>query len=164
MKYSQYFFIFALLSGSLYPKAKDHEHAGTLKHYATHIVTGGVAKIALVATPTVGYLVGMLLAVHPKDFPTFIGRKLGITPANMQCENSLIIGSTIAIPALAGLAAGLYIMYKTPQWTDTYLLESQKKRTTSRNILTFLSRIILPDPIGVVVGELIIENDLVATA
>src|SRR5437762_5328889 len=60
---------------------------------------------------------------------------------------SLITGGKVGkiidepLPILASAMAGLWVIYKTPQWTDKYVLEKSDHRTTKQNIITFLSRI-----------------------
>lgn len=36
-----------------------------------------------------------------------------------------------------------YCAYKTPQWTDTYLLNYTHQRTTQQNVITYLSSAVL---------------------
>jgi hypothetical protein len=87
-------------------------------NYGTHLITGGISKICLSATTTIGFLIGRT-ALH-----TFIGA-----------------------------IAGLYIVYKTPQWTDTYILKKETTRTGQQNIIAFVNRILLFYPLGVLTGE-----------
>lgn len=100
-------------------------------HYITHMITDAAGTIAaILGAFTMG---GITFGVA--------------TTADMKEESKAI---------LTGAAAGLtfiYTLYKTPQWTDTYLLENNIKRTSLQNILVFLHRRILPWPIGVILGE-----------
>lgn len=49
--------------------------------------------------------------------------------------------------------ACLYATYKTPQWTDTYLLKNNKQRTTKQKIVNFLNRLYIIPPWGCLTGE-----------
>lgn len=158
MKYITYFFIFLLLPSSLYSISKDSKKPSKLKYYTTHIATGGAAQLAFVASNLLGY-VGSIATID-LDISTQIGRKTGFVAPDRSCTNYWLGFFIGILPLLACLTAGSYFVYKTPQWTDTYLLKSDKKRTTRQNIITLLNRICLPYPLGIITGELGIEKDL----
>ena len=105
-----------------------------LKYYVTHIVTDGASKLALLATVVVGAIAGQVVVEN------------GYGP------------NAAMIPVLGGAATGFYIMYKMPQWTDSHLLAVNEERSTPQNIITFLSRIFIPYPLGTIAGELYVQN------
>lgn len=107
--------------------------------YVAHILTGAASNIAALVSVAAGAVAGQVALVR-----------------NPSGDISAIYLSS-ATPILLGSIAGLYIIYKTPQWTDTNLLEKKKERTTKQNIIVFLNRILLSWPLGVVTGEYFIH-------
>lgn len=134
MKYSVYLLTFLLVPAFSHTAETKPSQ---MRHYITHIATDGLSHIAAVASVMTGIAVGAAL----KDK-----------------SEALTIASF-----LSGFGTAGYIKYKTPQWTDTYVLKNDIKRTTPENILTFICRVLIPFPIGTVVGELALENDLMAS-
>lgn len=126
---------------------EDHE---IMKQLGVHCVTGGIASVGFATSVFAGTLLGDFLLRN--GTATWIGRQLGITPENMRCDDINIIRATLFTPYILSLIAGSYLMYKTPQWTDTYLLKVKERRTTKENIVVLLSRQ-LPWPLGIFTGE-----------
>lgn len=101
-------------------------------HYGTHVVTDGVAKI-----------VASIMIV--------VGGGLTLGAAANDC------GPLCIIPGVVGISSGVYILYKTPQWTDTHLLNYSTERSNLQNIVTFLSRLLILYPVGTIAGELLTQ-------
>jgi hypothetical protein len=111
----------------------------TVKHYVVHALGDAVGAIAAVTTGAAIVGTGAL-----------VGSTVG-------SDAGMAMGA-LCIPA--GLMAGLYIYYKTPEWTDTHLLERGNGRTTGQNIITMWTRMVLPLwPLGVVAGEYLVYED-----
>ncbi len=133
--------------------AEKSVQCSTTKRYFTHVLTGGASHITLYTLSAIGTLIGYVAV--KRDLPTTISRALGITPEGFLCENGNIIASVGMTPMIAGMIAGFYLMYKMPQFTDTYLLKLKKQRTTKQNIAIFALRALVPYPVGVLVGEVV---------
>ncbi len=135
MKFSTY--LFASLLVPIYGQLSAHQQPDMFKHYATHIATDIGSRVAAVATILTGALTASAF-----DQKQPVGQLLGSTAI------------------LTGLAAGFYTIYKAPQWTDKYILDYKNERNGGQNLLTFVCRIFLPVPLGTILGELGIENEL----
>ncbi len=133
-----------------------NSHPKSYKPIIAHTATGIIANYAFLKTAIWGALAGAYACDN--QIPTWIGRKLGVTPEGFLCEDRKIIGAVLFIPMLAGLIAGYYIFYKTPQWTDTYLLKINTLRTTKQNLISSACRL-LPWPVGVWIGEYYVRKD-----
>jgi hypothetical protein len=129
----------------------SNEKDSNLKYYSTHLVTGGLAHLSFLLCGTLGFFVGHILV--ESNLQTFIGRKLSLTPPDLLVENFRAIFATGITPFIIGCLAGWWIIYKTPQWTDNYLLNSTKLRSKREKVETFLARIFLPYPVGVLLSE-----------
>jgi hypothetical protein len=133
MKFTAYLFSFLLLSTFSYTSAD--KKPDMLRHYATHIIADGAAHLAAAGCMAAGFIIGGKLEQNKSS---------GLAAAS----------------ALTGIAAALYTVYKTPQWTDHYILNYDTQRSTSQNILTFVCRIFIPFPLGTLLGELESEKRL----
>lgn len=128
---------------------KSEKKQSKLKYYGTHIVTDigsdFVGGMAIGAGLTPALLLGI---AHAKGW---------------IAENSVgsfVAGIGVYTSLMSGVTAAVIIKFKSPQWTDMYILKNSKKRTKSQNIISFFSRAILPNPLGTVVAEyLISESD-----
>ncbi len=123
-------------------------------NYSTHLATGLLAHISLPITTIGGFLIGEVASNNNMD--TWIYRNFNFQPPLLEGElneNLQLMCFVSGIPTLFGLLAGLYFVYKTPQWTETYILRKNDTRTTKQNIINFINRILLPYPFGVVCGE-----------
>ena len=99
-------------------------------HLGAHILTGGCAYLGAATSIVLAMIIGDTIA---KNHPT--------------------------LSYMIGFMAGGWIMYRTPQWTDTYIVKKTGQRTLTQNLVTFLNRIILSWPLGVITGE-ICNDDL----
>jgi len=108
----------------------------TVKHYIVHILGDAVGGITAGAVAGTSAVVGSLVASGSPE---------------------------VAVPAIAmsavGCMAAVYIYYKTPEWTDTYLLERGQGRTVGQNMATMLTRLLPLWPLGVVAGEYLVYED-----
>lgn len=104
-----------------------------LRHTATHMATAHSALIAQIAL--------MILAAE-------LTRKI---LKNSNSELSYPFAPVYA--SIAGCLTGLYIQYKTPQWTDEYLLKLERKRSTPKNVIELLSKLVIPFPIATLLEE-----------
>jgi hypothetical protein len=112
----------------------------TVKHYIVHALGDAVGGIAA------GAAAGTCLAT---------GMVVGGASGNPE-----VAGPAMVLSAITGCAAAFYIYYKTPEWTDTYVLERGNGRTMGQNIATLLTRLLLPLwPLGVVAGEYLVYED-----
>ena len=111
------------------------------KHCGAHLLTDSVAYIV--------------------SFASFL---LSCAIAERAFKNSKVRFLSIEgkeYPVYLGCALALYIQYKTPQWTDDYILKLGRKRTLGQNLWTFLQRSVgafvfsLPvvNPLGVLFSE-----------
>lgn len=116
----------------------------SVKHYIVHVagdIVGAIAAFSLLKT---GLVIGTLSAVA--------------TASATECPEMGI--PAFIVPTATGCAAAFYVYYKTPEWTDTYLLERGNGRTTKQNITTLLTRVFLPIlQIGTCVGEYLVYED-----
>lgn len=112
-----------------------------MRHLKKHLMTSVVVNILF---NTSIYI--QLKALEKPDL--FITRSL-MTEEQLKFWN-IAIKSSI----LVTLLGKLYAIYKTPQWTDSYLLNYQEERTTKQNIIAFLNRFFLGWPLGIITGEL----------
>ena len=87
-------------------------------------------------------------------FIPVIGINASIDDSRSDCA-CLVKGSALA----ATFLGALYVHYKTPQWTDTYILGLEAERTFEQNVFTLFIRTILSLPIGILVGEGMIRLD-----
>lgn len=114
-----------------------------VKHYGVHAATGFaamfVAVVSFVAGAAVSHVAnpGILNRIRTHQYFEF--REAG--------------------PIVAGMVAGVYCIYKTPQWTDTYVLGCKDKRTDKQNVITFINRVLIPVPFGVLAGEYLAGTD-----
>jgi hypothetical protein len=104
-----------------------------LKHCGVHFLTDILSYGAFI--PAIG-----------------IGASIYGSQSDCAC---LVKGSAVA----ATLLGALYVHYKTPQWTDTYILGLETERTFEQNIFTLFIRTILSLPIGILVGENMVRLD-----
>lgn len=110
-----------------------------LIHYLAHICTGGLSYIACVGIQIVNDLVTGDAAVNSEKYVikrTFKADETSRTLMVLPC-----------------LATQCYILYNTPQWTDTHVLQKDSVRTRKQNIVPFLIRLFIRNPIGVALGE-----------
>lgn len=135
MKYSARLLILLLVFCHGHSSADTDKKPNMLRHYATHIITDGAAHLAAGVSVGAGLIIG----------------------GAFEKNNSSALGAT---SALAGFAAALYTIYKTPQWTDKYILNYDTQRSTSQNIITFACRLFIPFPLGTLLGELEVEKRL----
>lgn len=116
-----------------------------VRHYVTHILTDILGKIG--AGLTAATVIGTGAAITAISVEN---AKMHVPPG----EPPAVAFVPVAVSAIIGSLACIYIYYKTPQWTDTYALGYKRERTTSQNIVTLLSRAFIPLPIvNVVAGE-----------
>lgn len=119
------------------------------RHYLTHILTYYVGRVA--AGIVTGYGIGLTGA----GAVTIINED--------KCHNTSCY-TKISLPAIIGILLSTYIYYKTPQWTDMYILNSDQKRTAAQNILVMLSRIVVPFPLlNVIIGEYCAGTDVMSS-
>lgn len=117
-------------------------------HYVAHLLTDNAAHISM------GLLIGIASKhlTHPCDILQFITNCLK-SPSRSNWylrEPKYLIKE---IPSALAMGAALLVFYKTPQWTDTHLLEKKTERSTKQNISVFLSRLLIPYPFGTLIGE-----------
>lgn len=142
---------------TLYPQEAEiiaevnQETQLSANHYVSHLITGLGAHLALATSSFVGLIIGN--AVARTNIADWISYQMGLTPKEFKCDNFNILFAQRAIPGALAMLAGLYVVYKTPQWTDKYLLKKKKERTLKQNILVFFNRFVLPCPVGVLTGE-----------
>lgn len=141
----------------VYSKEAVIESAQTKKeelstdYYISHIITGSAAHFSYLASIIIGYITGQIaMKIGVADG---IGRCMGLTPQGFKCSDGRVIGTVMGAPALLGGISGLFIIYKTPQWTDRYHLKNKKERSLKQNIFVFFNRILLPYPFGILTGE-----------
>ncbi len=65
-------------------------------------------------------------------------------------KNSGDISTTV--PIIGGLL-GLFLIFKTPKWTDKYLLNNDLNRSFKQEFLTFLHRVFVFYPLCTMTGE-----------
>jgi hypothetical protein len=143
-----------LLKGSFVCANEIPEKIEKTLNYKAHLATGFLAQIALLVSASAGF-VGGAIALN-KGFDTYIYRKLNLQPAleeGLLNVSRNVMDGVMYPPVLVGILAGLYVIYKTPQWTDKYVLKKDSVRTSKQNIIVFLNRCIIPYPFGVVTGE-----------
>lgn len=123
--------------------------------YGTHVVTGGIANIAHLMSCTIGLTVALMVETE-YDLSTRIHNMImwnDPLEKGIKTTNHICIALSMLPIMLPSMLASLYLIYRTPQWTDTYILHKDKQRTCKQNIITFLNRAIIPWPFGVVTGE-----------
>ena len=152
----KYLFVFTLAhSAFTHPQETEKKAPEVQKeqlsteHYVTHWVTGIAANIAHIMSTMTGLKVGD--AAVKAGLADWIGHQRGITPPDERCEDYGTIATVIGVPTLLGGIAGLYIVYKTPQWTDKYILKKKTERTSKQNFIVFLHRMFIP--FGSLTGE-----------
>ena len=92
-------------------ESNDTSSQSSILDYSAHVATGSLVKLLPWLTQeAISHIKQEFLG----DVPSYISLPLGI--------------------------AYLYIRYKTPQWTDTYLLKKKELRTTKQNIINFIIR------------------------
>ena len=114
-------------------KATFWQRHPDLKRYGAHTLTGFTSHIVAAATII---LTATLSASHVKD-----GQNI-----------KEILAKCILPTTIAGIAS-VYTVFKTPQWTDTYILKNGKKRTTIQNMSNFCVRVLIGAPFGYALGE-----------
>ena len=134
MKISAYLFSFLLISTFGCTSANNKSHI--LRHYATHVATDAAAQFTGAMSIAAGLVIGNAFAENRSN-------------------------ELAATSVLTGFAAALYTLYKTPQWTDTYILKYDTQRSTCQNILTCVCRILISFPLGTLLGELVVEKNLI---
>lgn len=143
------------VSTSLYPQQAEVilEDAQQLSanHYASHLITGLAAQLGYVTTGIIGLVMGDMVA--RTGTADWISYQMGLTTKEFKYTNFNILFAVRAVPLTLSMLAGLYVMYKTPQWTDKYLLKKKKERTSRQNVLVFCNRALLGWPIGILTGE-----------
>lgn len=123
-------------------------------NYRKHILTGTAAYGTLLGSAYIGSQLGAY--VIDKDIATWLHRvlKVDIPLGAGGMSKVKLLFATGLTPIILTVAAGLYVLYKTPQWTDTYVLKKDDKRTMPQNIITFLNRLFVPF-FGIITGEYI---------
>ncbi|MFI5332986.1 MAG: hypothetical protein ACHQVS_02705 [Candidatus Babeliales bacterium] len=155
----KYIIIFALSAPALLhpqqtettPELQQKTEQLSANHYTSHLITGLAAHLVFLTSTVTGIIIGD--AVAKTGTADWISYQIGLTPKELRCTNYNILFGVRAIPAALSMLAGLYVVYKTPQWTDKYLLKKKKERSVRQNILVFLNRFLLPCPIGILTGE-----------
>lgn len=121
-------------------------------HYVAHLLTDSAARIAMSA------LIGIASGyrTHSRDILDFMACCL-----KSPSRSTWYLGETKylirEVPSALAMVTALLVMYKTPQWTDTHLLEKKTKRSIKKNISVFLSRLLIPYPLGILTGEYFIR-------
>ena len=115
-----------LLSFSIFSVEYKKPLCSKTKYYSVHAITGSIAQI----------MCYQMLFYNCKAM-----HYLGMNKA---------IGSDLFY--FFGIIPGAYLVYKTPQWTDTYILRLQRKRSTKNKFKNFVLRL-LPLPWGPLLGE-----------
>jgi len=82
-----------------------------------------------------------------------LGNQLTQNCARLVGEGSVSLD--IAAVVLSMISTGV-ILYKTPQWTDDYILQINRARSTTNNIISLPLRAIL---VGVPIDELFLQKD-----
>ncbi|MCL5875638.1 MAG: hypothetical protein M1114_04150 [Candidatus Dependentiae bacterium] len=117
-------------------------------YYVAHLLTDAAAFISMSALVHAisGY------TRHPRDIFNFMVRRLeSPSRSNRYLREPGFL--TRDLPTTLSTLAALFVIYKTPQWTDKHLLEKKTERSTKKNIAVFLSRLLIPYPFGTLTGE-----------
>lgn len=112
---------------------EDHQVAEAI----THVGTGTLAHAAMITSICAGTVLSYLVG-----------------GANTMYEANPFTLIFLA----AGLIGGEYIVYKTPQWTDTHILKKETERTGKQNAITFASRALVVPPFGILLGEYLVKD------
>lgn len=117
-------------------------------YYVAHLLTDAAASISVSALVHAisGY------TRHPRDIFDFMVRYLELpSRSNRYLREPGFL--TRDLPTALSTLAALFVIYKTPQWTDKHLLEKKTERSTKKNIAVFLSRLLIPYPFGTLTSE-----------
>lgn len=109
-----------------------------LEYYGSHMITTLAAELSMPIVVVLGGAIGIAGDFILKNEPSIM-TSLGL---------------------LGGITSSLIILYKTPSWTDEYILNLKAKRTDGQKLIGFLSRLLLIGPIGPLVGEILVKNKL----
>lgn len=119
---------------------KTNTDSLTVKQYITLIAAHVGGTLALVVGIGIGVGAALLTEQAIKPLPNNNPAKVPLAIAGV---------STM----ITSIAAGLYVFYKTPQWTDTYILKSDKIHMPRQHLINQFIRAVVTYPIGGVVGE-----------
>lgn len=114
----------------------------TRKHFIAHFI-GDITGRAVAAIS-----MGVGKALSDICFEKF-------TDASFSNNYNQTMTTLSVAPGALGILTGLYVFYKTPQWTDDYL-GYQKERTTKQNIASSLIRYLCKFPYGSAIAEILI--------
>ncbi len=109
-------------------------------YLGTHLATGACSYVTSLSVILLSLVVGEIIAKK-----------------NISEYKDVNLMSS-ALPPLIGIITGAWIFYKSPQWTDTYIIKKKDTRTFTQNMATFLSRIVWNYPLGVILGEICNDN------
>jgi len=121
-----------ITAGTSFAQSKS-EQPGVLMYYGTHLATN------FVVTCGSGFGCGIAFSMADELI-------------NSVDKASLCRASTATFIKLAALTGVVYAFYKTPQWTDTYLLDIERERTLKENMISFFGRLF---PLGIIITEYI---------
>lgn len=112
-------------------------------HLGTHLATGACSYVTSLSVILLSFVLD-----------EFVAKNKSFTISKNPCADFLCR----SLPSIVGIIIGVWIFYKAPQWTDTYIIKKKDKRTFTQNMATFLSRIVWNYPLGVILGEICNNN------
>lgn len=136
-------------------EAIENIKPSSARQYIAHLLTGGTADLGALLCIGTGFIAGANIL---DNAPHALSNKLGLTEKGIRCKNTSINAActTLGIATIVtGFIAGCYVIYKTPLWTDKYILGLQRERDLTQKIDTFGLRILLRYPLGLLLGEYI---------
>lgn len=107
-------------------------------YYSAHLTTALAAKLVAL---------GLVVAVR----------------SHWKYENDLIkisfnTAKEVSHMDICAFLLGSYILYKTPQWTDD-AIGIEEKRSFLGNVFSFVTRDLIPFPVGSLASEFVIRQD-----
>ena len=120
-------------------------------HYLTHLGTDLASRVALITCVAAGITISIM--ANNAQVDTRLAHTFGLIEPPYLNENIYLMMVTDLTAPMISALCGLFLMYKTPEWADKYLLKNGLKRTQKQNLLTFLHRVFLPYPICTMTGE-----------
>ncbi|MCL5875637.1 MAG: hypothetical protein M1114_04145 [Candidatus Dependentiae bacterium] len=118
----------------------------SVRHYVSHLAIGMIAEKSTLLC------LGMadeIIDPHT-DIEHFLSHYMRLS---LQEKRHQLIALTRLIASTSMLITGGLIFYKSPQWTDTYLLKKENKRSFRQNFYVLLNRIFFKYPFGILTGE-----------